>query len=230
MNQWNTDVHSPKYDNSTRNPSSRSDYLKIVAQRDNHLVDTQTPVRSDEEFYDNLTNYSPLCYGGEGIPLFMSNVNWYYSLPCILLMDALMVLGLVVYLRNISDISNFHRKQDDSQSKLCLFVSIGALFFINFFYFLTQFMNPGIRNFSKISKEEYEAKGQFFCIRCNANRTGEMQHCPDCNICVDNLDHHCGFFNKCIAGPQIYAFYGFLASVFIGFLMLLVSLTSSVQL
>ncbi len=43
------------------------------------------------------------------------------------------------------------------------------------------------------------------------------------------LDHHCGFFNKCVAGYQKYAFYLFIISVFIGFVQVLVYLGMAVD-
>lgn len=54
-----------------------------------------------------------------------------------------------------------------------------------------------------------------------------MEHCDDCNVCIEGLDHHCGFFNKCIGGKQKYAFYLFLLCVGMGFFGLIFAISTN---
>ena len=101
---------------------------------------------------------------------------------------------------------------------------------LNLVYLGTQFLNPGIVNLSSIREEEYEKNGgRFFCIDCNGDRTKEMKHCKYCQVCVWGLDHHCGYFNKCVAGYQKYAYFGLLIMAFISFLGVLVLLVKSTE-
>jgi predicted amidophosphoribosyltransferase len=60
-----------------------------------------------------------------------------------------------------------------------------------------------------------------YCTRCLRDTSSEMTHCIECEACVEDLDHHCSFFGKCIAGRQRFAFYGFITFVFIGFITFL---------
>ena len=41
-----------------------------------------------------------------------------------------------------------------------------------------------------------------------------VYHCRDCGVCVMDMDHHCGVFDRCIGQGNIYRFYG----VLIGFM------------
>ena len=47
-----------------------------------------------------------------------------------------------------------------------------------------------------------------------------MEHCEDCDVCVYDYDHHCVFFSKCIAGGNIYCFYGSIVMLIVNFIAL----------
>lgn len=49
--------------------------------------------------------------------------------------------------------------------------------------------------------------------------TPMMDHCDDCDVCVDDNDHHCVFFSKCIGGGNIKYFYGSIGGMVANFVM-----------
>jgi len=93
-----------------------------------------------------------------------------------------------------------------------------------FIFGLTALKNPGII----IPNEEYEPDNEErrtgrVCQKCKIPRNHEISHCPDCNICVKGLDHHCPWTGKCIAKGNLWPFYLFIGSTaiyFFGLMML----------
>lgn len=47
------------------------------------------------------------------------------------------------------------------------------------------------------------------CAQCVIVRPPSARHCYDCDVCIDQLDHHCPFTGKCIGKKNIQAFYVF---------------------
>lgn len=97
---------------------------------------------------------------------------------------------------------------------------------IKFFYYgfifsicITFFINPGIPG-KKYFKKNYkieEGKPYFFCNKCNLTAPDELNiaHCDDCNICILNYDHHCGWIGKCVGKGNIIFFVSFLFNLFL---------------
>ena len=44
------------------------------------------------------------------------------------------------------------------------------------------------------------------CLHCYIPRTEYTTHCAVCGVCVDEIDHHCIFFGKCIAKNNLDSF------------------------
>ena len=55
----------------------------------------------------------------------------------------------------------------------------------------------------------------------------EVEHCSDCGVCVEKLDHHCAFFDRCIAKNNVKRFYAVLAMFFGTMIFTVISLVSS---
>ena len=78
----------------------------------------------------------------------MINKGWYVSIICIVILNAVFVLGFVAFLNN-ADHGIKHISQTDKNR--IIIANITTFVLMNFTYFLTQFLNPGVRNLSSIS-------------------------------------------------------------------------------
>ena len=151
----------------------------------------------------------------------MTNKLWFLSLGCLVIVNGLFILVISFYNQSMSVQKGAH----DSVFILILIIMVAVA---NFSYFFTQFLNPGIRNLASITDEEYESEGKSYCSLCKGFRTNNMEHCSECDVCVEGLDHHCGFFGKCIAGVQKYFFYLFLISICGCFFAMIFAMSSTV--
>jgi len=48
-----------------------------------------------------------------------------------------------------------------------------------------------------------------------------MYHCEDCLVCIEDYDHHCVFFSKCIGGGNLKAFWGSMALLLVNFVLII---------
>ncbi len=46
-----------------------------------------------------------------------------------------------------------------------------------------------------------------------------MYHCEDCMVCIEDYDHHCVFFSKCIGGGNLKCFWGSMAMLLVNFVL-----------
>ena len=90
-------------------------------------------------------------------------------------------------------------------------------FFYAITYSLLMLLNPGIpTNKSNFDLEELK-KNYNQCSICNCifykNNDYITFHCNECNICVENFDHHCSFASKCIGKRNKFIFKLWLFSI-----------------
>lgn len=64
-------------------------------------------------------------------------------------------------------------------------------------------------------------------METNAN----AYHCEDCDVCIEDYDHHCVFFSKCIGGGNLTYFWCTLGGVLFNFINIAIMLgvTACVQ-
>ena len=102
------------------------------------------------------------------------------------------------------------------------FVIMKFLFIIGYLFYaitytLLMVLNPGIpTDKSHIDLDELK-KNYNQCSSCNCifyKENGYITfHCNDCNVCVENFDHHCTFASKCIGKNNIFIFKLWLFSI-----------------
>ena len=51
----------------------------------------------------------------------------------------------------------------------------------------------------------------------------KVKHCEDCGVCVEEMDHHCGVFDRCIARNNLTLFYSVLFFFFVTLCFLMIS-------
>lgn len=68
---------------------------------------------------------------------------------------------------------------------------------------MTACSDPGIVFESDIDLEAGMSVMMIECGRCDMKRPNTASHCYDCNVCVDELDHHCPWTGKCIGKKNL---------------------------
>ena len=104
-----------------------------------------------------------------------------------------------------------------------------SMFFLSYtFIFLANPGMPTINENSFIGKPREKYK---YCNECKIWVSNEksVEHCFECDICVEGYDHHCPWTGKCIGKNNIYCFYIFITSIIISFVYFIFSLTYAVS-
>jgi len=90
-----------------------------------------------------------------------------------------------------------------------LYAFLGNTFFSLLFYFVVFLTDPGIvvppledRKDSGLNVKMIEFKNKTYalkyCVTCRMHRPLRAHHCRICNVCIDDLDHHCPWVGNCI--------------------------------
>lgn len=95
----------------------------------------------------------------------------------------------------------FYSLRNRSYTIMKILYLLGYLFYSTT-YTLLMILNPGIPTIKNHIDLEELKKNYNQCRICNCifykNNDYITFHCHECNICVENFDHHCTFSSKCI--------------------------------
>ena len=65
---------------------------------------------------------------------------------------------------------------------------------------------------------------EYYCRICCVESKKTTEHCDDCGVCIEEYDHHCVFFSKCIGGGNLLYFWGSMAMVAVNFIVIIIAL------
>jgi hypothetical protein len=109
----------------------------------------------------------------------------------------------------------------------------GIINFISFFgsYTYIFLSNPGM---PKITENSFFGKPRDkykYCNECKLwiSNAKSTEHCFDCNICIEEHDHHCVWTGKCISQKNKLFFYIFIISILLSFCFFIFSLTYAIS-
>ena len=51
-------------------------------------------------------------------------------------------------------------------------------------------------NNKQSNKQEENFEPEYFCTKCNTLKINKPYHCMDCDVCIDEYDHHCPWIGK----------------------------------
>mmetsp|Transcript_11332 Transcript_11332/g.14134 ORF Transcript_11332/g.14134 Transcript_11332/m.14134 type:complete len:214 (+) Transcript_11332:158-799(+) len=104
---------------------------------------------------------------------------------------------------------------------ICL--GVVSFFILLFIFAKAAFSDPGI--VPRINDAGYgtNIQGSVQCPVCRINRPYgvKIQHCYRCDVCIQGLDHHCGWVGKCVGKKTYIWFQLFIGAAVIHFIMLI---------
>ena len=172
-------------------------------------------IENQSYYYKRLGNTFSFFGDKNGDPLIIIGPHW----PMYLCFCSCVSIGMILF---------FHY----FWKYLHIFFQISGIiiyctYFISYTYIFL--MNPGFPKHDLDSRTG-EPRGKFrFCGECKmwVNIEKKTNHCFDCNICVEEYDHHCPWTGKCIGKKNVNAFYVFVISILFIFAYIVCAITNA---
>ena len=79
--------------------------------------------------------------------------------------------------------------------------------------------NPGV--FMPLLENDF-FEDDFSCLKCKTPRNLRAFHCEDCDVCIEQYDHHCVWIGKCVGKDNLELFYLFGVSIPLFFVFIIV--------
>ena len=146
-------------------------------------------------FFDKKNNY---------VPRFSIGPHWYLTIILLLLILSLVLLIYFSIMKKLSEFKNI----------------IYFLFVFSVYYFVlcAVLIHPKVVMNRKKNPNEYG-----YCTICKAyyNPYNKVEHCPDCEVCFEKMDHHCIWVGKCVAKNNTFYFYGMIVDIIIFYIYII---------
>ncbi|EGR34814.1 hypothetical protein IMG5_001550 [Ichthyophthirius multifiliis] len=108
-------------------------------------------------------------------------------------------------------------KYSVKKGKVIYILTFGINFLQIISYLLTALLNPGIAIIQTKQKINKKQKKHSFCDKCQIIKNQGIYHCFECDICIQDYDHHCPWTGKCIGKGNMFFFKIFICCTFFYF-------------
>jgi hypothetical protein len=126
----------------------------------------------------------------------------------------LFLMGVLFY-NYFGVFSNFWR--------VLLVISCGSF---TYSYLKVGFSRPGIAH-PRRAASSFDREDRRFCCFCELVRERGTEHCEECGVCIEGLDHHCPWVGKCIGRENLLDFYVFLVCTFANMIICFVATSAA---
>lgn len=170
--------------------ASNNDTIDTISNLNNNFINNEYEENQINEINPNLERVFNHIH-----PFFFINNE-----PIILIGPDLLYYIIILSLSSFCSIIFYSLKNKSNTFMKFLFL-LGYLFY-SITYTLLMILNPGIPTSKNNIDLDELRKNYNQCSACNCifykNNDFITFHCHECNICVEDFDHHCTFATKCI--------------------------------
>ena len=146
-------------------------------------------------FFDKKNNY---------VPRFSIGPHW-----CLTVVLLLLILSLVylIYFSIMKKLGEF--------KSIIFFLFV---FSVYYFVLCAALIHPKVVMNKIKNPNEYG-----YCTLCKAyyNPYNKVEHCPECEVCFEKMDHHCIWVGKCVAKNNAFYFYGMIVDIVIFYIYII---------
>ena len=108
---------------------------------------------------------------------------------------------------------------------------INIITFCGFAFYLvtslfTFLVNPGIEYCNGKNANKNYCR---FCDFYYPSNGKKIEHCAFCQVCVNNLDHHCDVIGKCVGRKNLFWFYAFITACFAEMMIIMGIMTNMIN-
>ena len=130
------------------------------------------------------------------IPKLSIGPHWYLTL---ILLAVILSLAITLYFTIFNNLILIKR-----------IIFVLFVFSVYYFVFKTALIHPQVVMNKKKTPDEY---GYCTFCKCYFNPYNRVEHCEDCGVCIERMDHHCIWVGKCVAKNNTLSFYSMLIDV-----------------
>lgn len=195
---------------------SNEDLNQIIPEiPSQYYIDSKN--KTDKFFYKKVGNCYFFFGDDEGNPLFIIGNGWEKFLLLSLLFDFIVIILIYIFY---------------SINKTIQY-TIGIILLIIFqlSFTLLFIINPGYPKNNQGRKYGEPRPKYKICNKCGfwVEIDKNVNHCYECNICIEGYEHHCSLICKCIGRKNKYLFYIFMFSIILTLVYFIISIFIFVQ-